>query len=69
MLVAGNMNSMVVRDGGGLRTVPAGLSVFRIGSDGRLEFVSKYDVETGSETIWWMGMVSSLTGTAQKARD
>jgi len=64
MLVAGNMNSMLVRDGDLVRAETAGLSVFRIGRDGKLEFVAKYDVETGSENIWWMGMVSSTSGDA-----
>jgi hypothetical protein len=60
------MNSMLVRDGDQLRRESAGLSVFRIGGDGQLEFVSKLDIATGSETLWWMGMVSSsVTGTAQ----
>jgi len=66
MLVAGNMNSVLVRDDDLPRPVSSGLSVFRIGGDGRLAFVSKLDVATGSETLWWMGMVSSsVTGTAQ----
>ncbi len=58
MLVAANMTCMPMRDGNNLRIVPAGLAVFRIGHDGRLEFVSKYEIETGSENIWWMGMAS-----------
>jgi 6-phosphogluconolactonase len=46
-----------VRDGDGIREVPACLSVFRIGEDGRLDFVRKYDVETGDKQMFWMGMV------------
>jgi 6-phosphogluconolactonase len=39
--------------------VPASLSVFRIGPDGRLEFVRKYDVETSQGQMqYWMGMVA-----------
>jgi len=37
--------------------VPAGLSVLRIGDDGKLTFVHKYDIDTGTETQWWSGMV------------
>jgi hypothetical protein len=37
--------------------VPARLSVFRIGDDGRLAFARAYDVDVGERTMWWMGMV------------
>jgi 6-phosphogluconolactonase len=38
--------------------VPAALSVFRAGPDGKLEFVRKYDVDTtGGKTHYWMGIV------------
>jgi hypothetical protein len=40
-----------------VRTVPACLSVFRIGADGTLDFVRKYDVDVGNQTMFWMGMV------------
>ena len=36
---------------------PAGLSVFRIGDDGKLTFVRKYDIDVGDKTMFWMGMV------------
>ena len=38
----------------------AGLSVLRIGDDGKLEFVRKYDIDIGDKTMWWMGMVPLL---------
>ncbi len=57
LLVASHIKGLPVRDGGGTRLVPACLSVFRIGEDGRLEFVRKYDVETGDRQMFWMGMV------------
>ena len=37
--------------------VPACLSVFRIGDDGKLDYVRKYDVEVGDRQMFWMGMV------------
>jgi len=40
-----------------VKTVPAGLSVFRIGDDGKLTFARKYDVDVGDKTMFWMGMV------------
>ena len=46
-----------VRDGSGIIRVPAGLSLFRVGDDGRLGFVRTYDVETDGKFQWWMGMV------------
>ena len=46
-----------VREGSSIRTVAAGLSVFRIGDDGKLTFVRKYDVDVGDKVMFWMGMV------------
>ena len=46
-----------VRDGDAVKTLPAGLSVFRIGDDGKLTFVRKYDVDVGDKVMFWMGMV------------
>ena len=57
LLVAAHIMGLLVRDGAGLRTVPASLSLFRIGDDGRLDFVRKYDVEVGQRTMFWMGMI------------
>ena len=57
MLVAQHNLPVKVRDGGAIRTVPAGLSVLRIGDDGKLGFVRKYDVDVGDKLMFWMGMV------------
>jgi 6-phosphogluconolactonase len=57
MLVAEHNLPVTVRDSGGLKVVAAGLSVFHIGSDGKLEFVRKYDVDVGDSSMFWMGMV------------
>ena len=57
MLVAEHNLPVDVRDGDGIKTLPAGLSVFRIGEDGKLTFVRKYDVDVGNKTMFWMGMV------------
>jgi len=57
MLIAAHIMSRLVREGTTVRTVPACLSVFRIGGDGQLDFVRKYDVEVGGNQMWWMGMV------------
>ena len=57
MLVAQHNLPMDVRDGDGVRTVAAGLSVFRMGADGKLTFARTYDIDVGDTTMWWMGMV------------
>jgi 6-phosphogluconolactonase len=57
MLVAASIKPLAVRDGTSIATVPAALSVFRIGSEGRLDFVRKYDVETNGKIHYWMGMI------------
>jgi 6-phosphogluconolactonase (cycloisomerase 2 family) len=58
MLVAQHNLPVLVRDGAAVKSVPAGLSVFRIGADGKLEFVRKYDVDVGDKLMFWMGMVA-----------
>ena len=57
MLVAQHNLPVNVREGDNVRTLAAGLSVFRIGDDGKLEFVRKYDVNVGDKVMFWMGMV------------
>jgi 6-phosphogluconolactonase (cycloisomerase 2 family) len=57
LLVAQHNLPVNVRDGDAIRTVPAGLSLFRIGDDGELTFVREYDVDVGDKTMFWMGMV------------
>jgi 6-phosphogluconolactonase len=57
MLVGSHIAAAAVKDGAAIRTVPACLSVFRIGGDGRLAFMRKYDVEVGNRQMFWMGMV------------
>jgi 6-phosphogluconolactonase len=57
LLVAEHNLPVDVRDGDAVKTVPAGLSVFRMGDDGKLTFVRKYDIDVGDKTMFWMGMV------------
>jgi 6-phosphogluconolactonase len=58
LLVAAHIMGLPVREGGRIRMVPANLSLFRIGADGRLDFVRSYDVEVGQRSLFWMGMVA-----------
>jgi 6-phosphogluconolactonase len=57
MLVAGSLAPTAIREGGKVVNVPAGLSVFRMGEDGKLTFARKYDIDVGPFTQWWTGMV------------
>jgi hypothetical protein len=45
------------RDGGALTAIPVSLAVFRVLRDGRLEYVRKYDLDTGKKTLFWIGVV------------
>jgi 6-phosphogluconolactonase len=59
ILVVANMQQVLVRDKEEVRPLPATLSVFRIGRDGKLEFVKKYDQDTsGGRDLFWTGMVA-----------
>ena len=58
VMVAASIQPLFVREGDSIKTLSAGLTVFRIGSDGKLTFVRKYDVDVGSKTQFWSGMVT-----------
>lgn len=58
LLIAASIRDMQVRAGDGVRRAPAGLSVFRIADDGRLELVRKYDVELNGKMQWWAGFAA-----------
>ena len=59
ILVVANMMSVPVRTEKGVSVLPACLSVFRVGSDGKLDFARKYDIETGgTRTLFWSGLLS-----------
>jgi 6-phosphogluconolactonase len=58
MLVAASQVALPVRDGATVKTLSAGLSVFRIGGDGKLDFARKYDVDVRGKNQFWSGMVA-----------
>jgi len=59
LLVAASIMPLPVREAdGNIGTLTAGIAVFRIGADGRLELARKYDVETGDRQQFWSGMVT-----------
>jgi 6-phosphogluconolactonase len=57
LLVAGSLAPTARREGDKVVDLPAGLSVFRIGDDGKLTFARKYDIDVGRFTQWWTGMI------------
>ncbi len=58
LLVASSIRAMPVCDGDAIKTLAAGLMVYRIGTDGRLTFVRKHEVDTGTAQQFWSGMVT-----------
>jgi len=56
LLIVGNQVTTT-----GANAVPANLAVFRIRSDGQLEFADRYVVAVGQKPLWWMGIVGSHT--------
>src|SRR5262245_7691217 len=58
LLVAASIRPLAVRDGNTVKTLTAGIMVYRIAGDGKLSFVRKYDVDTGKGQQFWSGMVT-----------
>src|SRR5262249_62056474 len=50
LLVAGSLSRSARREEGKVVDMPAGLSVFRIGQDGKLKFARKHDIDVGPIT-------------------
>ncbi len=57
LLVSASIRDMWVKEGDSVRLAPAGLTVFRIGDDGKLTFVRKYDAALNGKLQWWAEMV------------
>lgn len=58
ILVAANSIPILTHEGDSVKTVSPNLAVFRVGDDGKLEYVRKYDIDVGAQTMFWMGIVS-----------
>jgi 6-phosphogluconolactonase len=59
ILVTASVWPMPVREGTDITMVPAAISLFRVGGDGKLEFVRKYDIDaTTQKQQFWAGMVT-----------
>ena len=58
LLIAASIQALQLRNGNRITDLSAGLSVYRVGDDGRLTFARKYDVDTARGTQFWSGMVT-----------
>ena len=58
MMVCAHILPMLVREGAGVKSVPANLTTFRVGDDGKLTFANAYEVDTGAAMQFWSGMVA-----------
>ena len=56
-LIAANTLPGKIRRQGRVETVPAALTLYDIEDDGKLTFLSKLDVDTLGETMFWCGVV------------
>ena len=57
VLIAGSLSPSARREDGKVVDLPAGLTVFLMGADGKLSFARKYDIDVGPHTQWWTGMI------------
>jgi len=57
ILVAANQTAIFTGSGANAKRIPASLALFRIRNDGKLDFVRKYDVDTSTGSLFWMGIV------------
>jgi 6-phosphogluconolactonase len=57
VLIAGSLAPSARREDSKVVNLPAGLTVFRMGADGKLAFARKYDIDVGPFTQWWTGMI------------
>jgi 6-phosphogluconolactonase len=57
ILVAANQTAIFTGSSTNAKMIPASLAVFRVRNDGKLDFVRKYDVDPGTGSLYWMGIV------------
>jgi 6-phosphogluconolactonase len=58
VLIAASTTPMPVMDQGVLSTVSAGLSIYKVGADGKLASAGKVDVDTSAGVQFWAGMLT-----------
>jgi 6-phosphogluconolactonase (cycloisomerase 2 family) len=57
ILVAANQTAIFGGSNTNAKIIPASLAVFRVRTDGKLDFIRKYDVDTSMGSLFWMGIV------------
>lgn len=57
MMAVGALAPTAIRRDGKVVVIPAGITVFKVSADGKLDFVRKYDLDVGKLTQWWSGMI------------
>ena len=68
VLVVANMTPLWVRAHGTLEHVPPSLVTFRVGEDGKLEFLQRSEVEQGGHTLFWLGVSALPQGAPSSSR-
>jgi 6-phosphogluconolactonase len=59
ILIAASVWPMPMRQGNDVVTLPAAIVIYRIGSDGKLSFVRKYDIDASTQRQqFWAGMMT-----------
>jgi len=58
LLVVANALTLAARNGASVETLPANLTLFRIGEDGKLTYVAKREIESTGGALFWMGLVT-----------
>jgi 6-phosphogluconolactonase len=59
ILVAASVWPMPIREGKDITTLPAAIVIYRVGGDGKLAFVRKYEIDaTAKKQQFWAGMVT-----------
>src|SRR5207245_10992384 len=58
VLVAGSLSRSARREEGKVVDMAAGLTVFRMGQDGKLTFRREDDIDVGPFTPWWTWLIS-----------
>jgi 6-phosphogluconolactonase (cycloisomerase 2 family) len=58
LLVAASTTPLDVEENGSVKTISAGLSIYRIGADGKLTFARKHDVDTSGGIQFWCGLLT-----------
>lgn len=64
MLVAGNQEPVMIKDGDAMRRIVPSLAMFRIGDDGRLTLSGQHDFADNGEVCFWMGVETIGAETA-----